>query len=230
MSFPQDALASSETPTGNESLSFTSTGETMVILVNPWFNEQTDDYNSDSYQLVLDCEPIDEPSSGIPGGSQPLPDPSSADDDALEENDSIDTAQRVSCQESTDFVLQDDDWYVVRLDDNTVLTVTTEGTHATAAPEIYRADNPETVLAESAGVGHRQIAIAEGLKLGDYLIGVKFEDQSTFYSMTVACEVKPLVADTGCSHIDMRTGAGKPVARTLFGILLLSVFVWRRRQ
>jgi subtilisin family serine protease len=230
MDFPQDVLEGSESPTGNETIGFNSTGERMVVLVNPWYNQQTNNANSDSYHLSLDCEAGDTPPSGNGGDNQEGIDPDSVDDDDLEDNDGAEMAQRISCDETGEYVLHDDDWYVVRLDDNANLSVTTEATHAAAAIEIRNAENQQMIAAQSTGTDLRQFARAEGLTLGDHLIRIRYESQSTLYTMEVACIAEGVRAENGCRHLHTKAANGPGVWSTILALLWFWGLGKRRRR
>lgn len=231
MNFPSDVILASESPTGDESLQFTSTGQPMVLLINPWYNSQTSNFNNDEYQLNIDCEPQGAPVD-LEEEQEELDeaDIDAVDDDPYEINNSPEDATGMGCNEQRELILKDEDWFVVRMDDNSALSIETIATDAPATLSLYSGDNLESPLVEASSMDLRHRIEVNGLNLGNYFIHVNFEDRSTFYTLDVQCTTMPTVDATGCRHVEIGSKEKPGLLFGFSGAILLSLFFRRRRR
>ncbi len=240
MSFPDDILAAAETASGNETLAYTTTGTAIAYLVNPWFDEQNGDYNDGDYGLSITCngnvvepEPSPEPEPGVGVEPEPEPEqPSLSDpnlDDAYEPNDDANDAALLECGQELELSLHDDqDWFVVPVQDGTTLQVTSEAFGPDAAFEIRNADGSLLVQASEPGSDPGlQVASVDRLSAGSYAVVVKPGGQNELYALRAYC-LMPDEEDPGmCSH--QRTPRGLPRGLWVLGLLLVVARPRRRR-
>ena len=209
-----DVVALSETPTGNEGIHIDGDGSQLHVLVNPFETATT------AYSMTVTCvggiaPPIDPPTEPVG------PDPG-AIEDSSEDNDTIDAASEMFCDEEKALTARDDDLFVVavRAGDTLGAQVTSAGLALTTVIMTLQGD----VLAEGSDT---VLARTDVLEAGNYIVKVSPVNGIGTYRLRAACQAPQLTSGSptvtsGCSS----SGSGAaPIA-----VALLALFTLRRRR
>ena len=213
---PDDFVASSQSPTGDETIMPAFAGAPLAILVAPYDDPQTGVHAEGPYRLSVACDDVvvDEPAPP-PVDDDPTPPvddpvvppvdgpaaPPAILDDPLEDNDAPDVAKELYCGQSRDLVAGDDDWFVVHVRDGDDLAVTTTG-EGTLDVRILTDAEVERATGDGA-------ARASALSAGPYLVHVKPRDGAGAYAIAIECvgRDEPLAVGGGCTSVAGGGGA-----------------------
>lgn len=221
-----DIIASSETPTGNESLHIDGDGGAVRVLVNPFVDTQNGVSHAGPYTITIGCsggtpDPSDPTDPTDPSDPSDPSDPTELVEDDLEDNDSLEEAAEMFCDQSRDLTALDDDFFFVEVRDGDTLAaqVTTEG--VAIATQILSLEGE--VLVEGTNTDTARLP---GLAAGRYVVKVSATGAPGAYTLRTGCSVfagpVAMSARGGCSS----TGeAAAPV-----GFALLALVVARRRR
>lgn len=226
-----DVIGTSETPTGNESVSVTGTGSPLHVVVVPYVDTQNNIQHEGPYTLSVSCvggeapPPVDPVDPGDPSDPSDPSDPPvgpnpDAEEDDLEDNDTLADAAEMFCDEARDLTLRDDDYFAVgvRDHDDLVAVLDADGLEV----EVQIVDAAGEIIAEGDAAS---FATARNLGEGIYTVRVHPTGDFGTYRLTTRCTVKDAMptVEGGCSA----AGGAAPLVAALG---LLGLLVRRRRR
>jgi serine protease len=205
-------VAFSETETGEESIHIEADGTPLHILVQPF---QT---ATGPYTMTIACVGGEGEGGAVPVEPDPIgPDPSAVED-ALEDNDTIDTASELFCDEEKVLTARDDDFFVVAVREGDTLGALV--TSAGLALDVVILAPDGDVLAEGSDT---ELARTDQLAEGSYIVRVAPADDDSFgvYRLRAACQAPQRAggnpsAQGGCAS----PGSSAPPVATALVILL----------
>jgi serine protease len=219
---------------------WTSDGGAVFLHAYPWFNPDTNDDNHGPYTLDLTCtaaptpepepepEPEQEPEVVVEPDPEPemTPEPPGLPPGAVAaENDDLAHALSVRCGEELRLYVEDEDWFTIPVEDDTLLIVRTVGEEEVAPVDITTRGG-HVVLASSAGAGMQQSAQRGALGAGRYAVRAWGDTGPTAYTIQFVCSQAP-PRSGGCSHTG---GSGGAMGWGVAGLVLLPLLLRRRRR